>query len=189
MPNSNTIFGARLVDNLVACAMNGRVNAYTVPATDAIALFMGDFVKLTGESANGEDGGNHPVVAQAAATNLSVGFVVGFGVNPNALSQIYRSASTLRTVWVFDDPMGMFEIQSTGTAVTADIGQNADITVGAGDTTTGLSGMQLDRSTLTSSTAQLRIVRLSREINAEFGIYTNFTCFINEHAYKGTAGV
>jgi hypothetical protein len=189
MANSNTVFGARLVDTLTAAALSGKINPYSVPATDATALYVGDFVKLTGESDVGEDNLYHPTVTQAAATDTIVGFVVGFGVNPSYLEQIHRTASTLRTAWVVDDPSVLFEIQSTGTGASADVGQNADIVVGAGSTTTGLSGMQLDHTTLGGGSAQLRIVRLSQTQNAEFGTYTKFVCFINEHAYKGTAGV
>jgi len=189
MANTNTVFGARLVDSLSASLMNGKVHPYTVPATDAVALFVGDFVKLTGESANGEDGLNHPVVTQAAATELLVGFVAGFLVNPNYLTQLHRTANTLRTALVFDDHMGLFEIQSTGVGATGDIGQNADITVAAGSTITGLSGMQLDHATLAGADGQLRIVSLSNTVASEFGTYTKFTCLINEHSYKGTVGV
>jgi hypothetical protein len=187
MANQNTVFGARYWTNPWGGIATGKVNPYVVIATDATAMFMGDFVKLTGDSDVGPDGVYYPTITQAAATDLLVGFVVGFQPHPDYLTQLYRTASTLRIVWVCDDPNAHFEIQSDGTGAKEDIGLNADIVVAAGSTNTGLSGMQLNHADLKTATAQLRIVRLSP--NSEFGAYTKFICFINEHAYKGTVGV
>jgi hypothetical protein len=189
MANKNSIFGARVVKHLQSVHFTGGVTSYTVPATDSTALFVGDFVKLTGTAANGQDGKSYPVVTQAAATNTLVGFVDAFDADSNYLNQIYRTASTLRTAFVYDDPYVMFEIQATATVTATSIGLNADITVGAGDVITGLSGMQLDSTTATSATAQLRIMGISLREDNDYGEYAKLICMINEHAYKGTVGV
>lgn len=191
MANADTIFGARQVGNIYGSAYTGAVHPYTVLAADAVALFVGDFVKLTGTASPDQQGIERPVVAQAAATNTLVGFVVGFAPDPDNLSRIYRTASTLRTVLVCDDPNATFEIQSDSSAalVAADIGLNADITVAAGDTVSGLSGMELDHSTVASATFQLRILGLSPRADNEFGINAKVICMINEHSYKSTTGV
>ncbi|GAG15089.1 unnamed protein product, partial [marine sediment metagenome] len=122
MANVDSVFGARIAQ-VLGSPYSGKVNAYTVLATDAVALFVGDFVKLTGLSAPNEQGVQFPVVAQAAATNTLVGVVVGFKPDPNNLSNIYRTASTLRTVYVADDPYELFEIQASSDAaiIAADI--------------------------------------------------------------------
>lgn len=189
MANKNSVFGARLAKHLQGVQFNGAVNSYTVPATDSTALFVGDFVKLTGTAANGQDGKSYPVVTQAAAGETLVGFVDAFDADSSYLNQIYRTASTLRTAFVHDDPYVLFEIQSTSTLSTSAIGLNADITVGSGSTVTGLSGMQLDLSTKTSATAQLRIWGISLREDNDYGEYAKVLCMINEHAYKGTVGV
>ena len=189
MANANTIFGARLVGHLHSSTSNARVSAYTVLATDAVALYVGDFVKLTGTSANGDDNLNHPIVTQAAAENTLVGWVVAFKPNADYLNQIYRTASTLRTVYVCDDPYATCEIQVSGTFAATDMGQNADITVGTGSNFTGLSGMELDSGTYTGATAQLRILALDNRIDNELGANANVICMINEHQYKTTTGV
>jgi hypothetical protein len=49
---------------------------------------------------------------------------------------------------VLDDPSQMFLIQNDGTSTAADYGKNADIVVGTGSTTTGVSANELDTSTL-----------------------------------------
>lgn len=191
MANVDSVFGARIAQVQRASGYSGKVNSYTIPASDGTALFFGDFVKLTGTSAQNEDGVYHPVVTQAAATETLVGVVVGFKVNADNLSRIYRPASTLRTVYVADDPYELFEIQASSDAaiVVGDIGQNADITVGSGSTVTGLSGMELDQTSLTAATAQLRILRLMPGEDNEFGLHAKLLCMINEHQYKTTSGV
>ena len=191
MANVDSIFGARVSQIQLASGYTGKINSYTVLAADAVALFYGDFVKLTGTSGANEEGIQYPVVAQAAATNTIVGVVVGFKADPDNLSRIYRPASTLRTVFVADDPYLTLEIQASSDAaiIAADIGQNADITVGAGSTATGISGMELDQTTLTAATAQLRILGLVNREDNELGLHAKLLCMINEHQYKTTSGV
>jgi len=189
MANTNTIFGLRLLNNGYGAPINAQTHPYTVAALDNVALFVGDLVKLTGECDLGDDGFYHPTITQAAATDEAIGVVVGFYVNPNSLNQIHRTASTLRTAIVCDDPLAYFSIQSTGVGAAADIGLCADVTVGAGNTITGLSGMQLDHAAMDATARQLKIVALSQEINAEFGAYTKFIVYINKHAHRSTTGV
>jgi hypothetical protein len=118
-----------------------------------------------------------------------VGFVVGFEANSSYLNQIYRTASTLRGVYVADDPYVTFEIQAAATLVTGDLQLLADITVSAGSSVTGVSGTELDLATKTTSSGQLRILALSPREDNDFGQYAKVICMINEHQYKGTTGV
>jgi hypothetical protein len=188
MANLNTVFGARFVKELFGGSTSGSLMPFTVPATDATAIYVGDFVTLTGEAAASDvpSLGILPVVAQSAATQVICGVVEGFGVDPDNLSKIYRPASTLRTVWVRVNYNSIFTIQSSGTGAAADIGQCADITVGSGSAISG-SGMQLDHSTLSSTNGQLKIIGLSA--GSEVGAYTKFDVLINESFYKQVAGV
>jgi hypothetical protein len=189
MANQDTVFGARSVGHLMASNFNGAVQTYTVLATDAVAMFVGDFVKLTGTNGNGQDGFSWPVVTQAAATDITCGFVIGFVPDSDNLNRIYRPASTLRTVKVISDPYATFEIQASGTLAEADIGLNADITVGAGSTVTGLSGMEVDLSTKNTTTQQLRILGISNRPDNTFGADAKVICMINEQRFKGAVGV
>lgn len=189
MANKDAVFGARVVNSLLNTCFPSKTTPYTVLATDATALFVGDFVKLTGTAGVGHDGKSRSVVTQAAAGDTLVGFVGTFAPDPNYLNQIYRTASTLRTANVYDDPFVLFEIQASGTLAEADIGNNADITVGAGDTDTGISGMEVDLATKGSATAQIRIMGLSQREDNDFGANANVIGMINEHTYKSTTGV
>ncbi len=136
---------------------------------DAVACFIGDAVKI---STTGSDAaGNHMMVAQAAAGDAILGVVVGFdkfyGVAVGSISPytLHRPASTAMYCSVITDPGAIYEIEhnkNSGTdPVAADIGKNASIMVGSGDTVTGMSAMELDGNTKnTTSTLSLRILRI-----------------------------
>ena len=189
MANKSAYFGARAVGNLLSGGYTGRVTTYTVLATYATAMWVGDFVKLTGASANNELGKNHSVIEKAAAGDLCVGFVAGFLPHSSYLNQIYRTSSTLRSALVYDDPYVTFEIQASGTLGTGDLQLLAEITVSSGDSVTGVSGSELDLSTKTTSTGQLRILALMPREDNDFGLYAKVICIFNEHQYKATTGV
>jgi hypothetical protein len=188
MANADTPFGARLAGCLIGTTQNAQITAYTVPATDSTALFVGDFVKTTGTSAVGEDGVSRPIVTQAAATEALRGFVVGFFASSDNLNQIYRTASTLRTVYVCDDPFATFEIQTDGTMAITDISANADITVGTGSTVTGVSAIEIDQTTISATDGQLRLLTLAPRPDNEVGANAKLICMINEHELKQIAG-
>jgi hypothetical protein len=187
MANTNTVFGARFSKELFGGSTSGSLMPVVI--NDATAVFIGDFVTLTGESALSDypELGYLPVVAQTAATQVICGVVEGFGVNPDSLNKIYRPASILTTAWVRVSYQSIFVIQSTLTGAAADVGQCADIVVASGSTSTGQSGMQLDHSTLSSSDGQLKIIGIAP--GSELGLYTKFLVLINESFYKQIAGV
>jgi hypothetical protein len=189
MANPNAPFGARWTGTLQGLATTGGVNIYTVPATDSTAIFVGDFVTHQGTAAVGEDGLYHPVVAQSAALDKITGIVIGFAASRTYENQIYRTASTLRDVYVADDPYLTFEMQANGTVAAANIGLNVDFDVNAGSTVTGLSGNDLDMSTVnTTATLPIRILDISRQIKNELGDYTVLKCMMNYTTYKNTTG-
>jgi hypothetical protein len=190
MANTNIVNGANFVKELFGGSTSGSLMPFVVPATDATALFIGDVVKLTGDSAISDysEFGYLPAITQAAAGDDAIcGVVEGFGVNPDNLTKIYRPGFILATAWARISYVSIFTIQSTGTVVSGDIGQCADIVVGSGNTFTGMSGMQLDHSTLSSANGQLKIVGISS--GSELGLYTKLNVVINESFYKQIAGV
>jgi hypothetical protein len=94
---------------------------------------------------------------------------------------------------VSSDPYERFEIQSDNTTASAqtDVFLNYDLTYAAGSSHDYLSGVELDDSTGTASTAQLRVVGVSKDIkNNDLGAsHVNFVVMINEHFLKTAAGV
>jgi len=189
MANTSAIFGARLVGHLYGSPYNARVRQYVVDSGDATALYLGDFVKMTGSSIVNELGLMLPIVTQAAATEVLTGVVVAFQINANDLTKVYRPASTLRTVWVCDDPNAIFEIQSDAATDGSEFGANADIVVAAGNTIFATSGMQLDYATVSPTNGQLRILGMPQRADNQVGLYCKLLCMINEHIFKQVAGV
>src|SRR4051812_46201220 len=149
MANTSRVNGARPVKYLNGAAWNGQANLYFIPSGDGTATFIGDFVKMDGTgdpSGSGGSGFGVPSCIQAAATNALVGAIVGFlPIQTNLNTSQHRLASTGRYCWVVDDPMVIFEIQtSNGTPAVGDVNSNVNIAVAAGSTTTGQSGMTAD---------------------------------------------
>lgn len=187
MANRDAVFGARLHGHLYG-VYQARVRPYVVLAADTTALYVGDFVKHTGTGGTSDYDQTLPVVTQAAATEELVGVVVAFGASSDYLNQIYRTASTLRTVYVCDDPGALFEIQTSGTAAVTDFGALADITVGTPSTVYGTSGMELDQTTVGSGT-QLEILGIEQRPDNEIGLHAKMICRIADHLYLSTSGV
>lgn len=168
---------------------NGVARRYYVPATDATALFVGDPVIIAGSGDT--DGVPTCTRATAGSAGRITGVVVGFEPN-QPFPPKYRAASTGMYVLVADDPDLLFEIQEdsdTSTLAATNIGQNADLVAGNGNTFTGLSGFQLDSSSAaTTATLQLRIVELVHRVDNVIGTNAKWLVAINLPTETGAAG-
>ena len=158
MANANAAFGFRPV-NRDGSPYNGATVRCVFPAADTTAAFIGDAVKLAGSSDSG-----YPTVGQCAAGDAVYGVVTSFEANPDGLGDQYRKASTKRFCQVATAVNTYFEVQSdddTTALAEADVGLNANFIVGTGDTTYGISAMELDSSGLsTTNTLDLQVVAL-----------------------------
>jgi hypothetical protein len=196
MANVSVVQGLKAVGNLRGDGTTGRVRRYFVPASDNTALFIGDAVKSGGTS---DPLTGLATITQAAAGDTLRGVVVavdqvdGVAVGSTNISRRHRPASTAMYVMVNDDPDTIFEVQEDADVATTaliDIGENADIIVAAGNASTGLSGMQLDSSTHTPNSAQLRMLGfVQRPNNAPASANAKLLVVINEHELKSTSGV
>ena len=177
MANVDTPFGLRPIRHRNGAPYNGAANAYYIPSTYAVALFVGDPVIKTGTSNTAKvtavdmgefDIGTLPEInkATAGATNRVTGVIVGFAPLPTDLSKQYNPASTERVALVCDDPDVIFEIQSDGALSAAQVSLNAVlIFTSSGSMASGLSGAELDSGTSTApgadATYQMMIQRAS----------------------------
>lgn len=196
MANSSQIRGAVVLGHDYSSPTNGRARRYLHPSSDGTAVFLGDFVKSGGSS---DATYGCPTVIQAAAGDTLRGIVVGFdqvdgvAISSTNLHRNHCPASTAMYVYVVDDPNAIFYIQEDAVGATTalvDIGENADIIVGSGNSTTGLSAMQLDSSTHITATAQLRMLGfLADPSNTPASANAKVICTINEHELKSTTGV
>lgn len=157
MPNTNVAFGFQPARNFADVELQSCV----IPASDGTATFVGDLVKLHG---TGDATTRYPTVIQAAAGNASIyGVIVGFEPDYDNLNTKHRLASTRRIARVM--PAYQHILWRVNASITIDvdnIGTGYDITVGAGNTTTGKSTMQLDVSTLATTGTTLRLLDIER---------------------------
>lgn len=193
MANSNAPTGLRPVRYRSGAPYNGACNTYSVPASDGTALFVGDPVIIAGSA----DAAGVATITRATAAGGAYisGVVVGFEPLRTDLTVLHRAASTLRNVYVADDPNLVFEIQEDGIggalAVT-DVGLNADlIATASGSTVTGKSGWSLDTSTkATTNTLQLHIEGFVQREDNEVGVANaKVLVSINLHQSRNLTGV
>lgn len=200
MPNSTVKFGLRPVRMVDGSPLNFQTKRVFIAAADATAVFLGDLVKYaTMVTTNNPK--NLPTVAQSAASDTScAGVVVGFdpidgvAVGSENLNRLYRPASTAMYALICADERVVFEIKADngGAALSgADVMENADIVVSAGDTSTGLSGMELDSSTHnTTATLPLRILGFSERVgNAPAANDTVAEVILNTVATRSSTGL
>ena len=164
MANVNAKYGLALHED------NSQSNLITciIPSGNATATFVGDAVKTADLDAARINGGPYALpVIQAAATDPIFGVIMGFQQHTVAssmdLGRRHRPASTAMYCMVKPaHPLDVYRIQADDVGTTlsaASIGCNLDITVGSGDTVTGLSAMEADSSTVAATAGlQLRIV-------------------------------
>ena len=159
-------------------------NKYSVDVSNSTAIFLGDFIIL-------ESDGN---VAPSAVTTGGVllGTCTAVLDDYGNLNRRYLPATTAGNIMVADSPNQIFTVQEDddGTALTsAARGANCDVLATAGSTTTGKSAHEIDRSSVTNATAQLRLQRIVERDDNAHGDSAEWEVIINEHALKTTTGV
>lgn len=208
MANISRVQGFRPVKHLNGSPYNGQANIYEVAAGETIPVFVGDLVKLSDSAATEGYPAVEAPVAAAATTGLYVGAVVGIinaKVDPvngkmstgsiSLDTPQYRAASTKQLVLVADSPDLVFEAEADAAVALASVGLNVGVVEGngsasVGSTTTGSSGMQVDASSVnTTSTLPLQILAIpKRPDNEPNASYNKVQVRINTHAY-GSVGV
>lgn len=187
MANPDIVRGLVPVGYVGGAPYNGAFREYSVAAADTTAIFVGDLVTTVGVGTAQTINGKVMLdVVQAATGNVFTGVVVG--VKPDTATSLpYRAASTLRVLYVADDPNLLFEIQevSGGTPLTAnDLGLNANVVVGSGSTVTGYSGMELNNSgEANTNTLDLKLVGFVNRPDNAIGEHAKWLVRINRHRH------
>lgn len=189
MANIDKAFGLRPMGNLSATGAQKQYS-YEIEDNQAGAIFKGDLVTVY-------DG--YLVQFDPSTHTAAVGVFNGCEfVDPTTgkptFSNFYPGSVNVTQgkilANVIDDPNQLFIIQADEDVVQADIGKNADVVVGSGNTTTGVSAMELDSSTVANTAAlNLKIVGFYDVPANEVGENNVVVVVkINEHLY-GSAGV
>jgi hypothetical protein len=188
MANVDKAFGLKPLGNLSATGAQKQYG-YNIDDSQAGAIFQGDLVTIV----------NGSVVKFLPATHAAaLGVFNGCNyIDPTTGKPIFSnfypgSVNITQGVIqadVIDDPNQLFIIQADEDIVQADIGKNADIVGSGGSTTTGVSTMELDSSTIADTAAlNLKIVGLYNVPGNSFGDFAVVVVKINEHLY-GSTGV
>lgn len=188
MANSDAPRGATVVSNGNGSPYNGQAREMEVDASNATAVFPGDFITL-------EDDGN---CAPAAAGGIIYGLCVGVKINPAVAETIhpgYLPASTAGQIYVAVGEDLVFSMQEDsvgGSLALTAVGSNVDIIAGAGSTTTGLSGHEIDSSTSTDGapgSAQLRIIGLDTRVDNAVGTNAKWLVKVVESHFASATGL
>lgn len=198
MANKDRPCGLKPIKHVNGVPWNGKFNIYYKAAGLAEAMFIGTPVMSAGSA---DATGKYPTIKLAGQTSAR-GVIVGFGNTPYLAADLtdldlaYSPASTAHYVAVVDDPGVIFEAQEdndTSDLAATSAGGNADLTTESGDTTTGLSTVEIDSDTeTTTSTLQVKILRLVDRPDNALGTYSKWEIMFNQHELGqglGAAGV
>jgi hypothetical protein len=159
MANVDAPFGMKPVRHLNGNPWNGGTMRCHISASDSTAdMFVGDPVVLDPTNANRGTTVRCPTVIRATMTTgtFIFGVITAFEPSPTNLELKYRVDDTARYCHVCVDPDVIYWIRDNAdSAMTkADIGGNADgIFTHTGNTTTGISKMELDSDTQAETAA------------------------------------
>jgi len=159
MANVDAAFGLIPVACQGQTNNNGGQSQYPIGDTQTTAIFTGDPVKYKSDG----------TIEVAAATNPLLGVFGGcFYTDPTTSKPTWSPyfPATLAPgdakAFVWDNPMQTFMAQQDsvgGNIVAANLNENADLVFGAGNTTTGVSGVEIDSSSAdVTATLQVRLI-------------------------------
>ena len=182
--NANTPRGLQPYAFAWGAPYNGAVDVVYVPSTYGTALYVGDPLVYTQNSADAQ---GVPVVtiATAGSTNKISGVMMGIANNANELiipvlqsTLTYLPASTGGYIYMASDPNILYWAQEDSVggsmAYTSGGGNTASLVAGAGSTYTGFSGWQIQSSSVGTGT-QVSILRPLPQIDNVVSSTVTFT--------------
>ena len=189
MTASKALFGLRPSSRRGGASNSVAQNQYRIANGLAQNLFRGDPVKVT----------LGYIQRCSATTDFAIGVFQGAE---------YTDPTTKRPTWtnqwtsgtsvtdgsqpvamVNDDANAVVKIQADASVSVGDIGLNFDVTIGAGNATTGASGYGLKASTRKTTTALLRVRDIyAQPDNAFSDAFPILECIWVQHADYRTSG-
>ena len=191
MANVAEKFGLRPYRKLDGTPLVGAQNRYSIASNHTTAIFQGDLViPLTAGTIDRHTANNSTAV-------LGV-FNGCFYTDPTTQKPTFRNsypgaivASDI-TAFVVDDPDAVFLMDAAATFAQADLFRNYSVTTGSGNTTTGISEVQLDVSVSgTNASFIIQAIDISQDPdNSDTGsANANILVRINKHFYRSGTGI
>ena len=191
MANVAEKFGLRPYRKLDGTPLVGAQNSYSIASGHTTAIFQGDLViPLTAGTIDRHTANNSTAV-------LGV-FNGCFYTDPTTQKPTFRNsypgaiAASDITAFVVDDPDAVFLMDADATFAQADLFQNYSVTTGTGNTTTGISEVQLDVSVSgTNASFIIQAIDISQDPdNSDTGsANANILVRINKHFYRSGTGI
>ena len=186
MANSDAPGGFTAIGQLDGSPYNGGTIRCVILGADTTSTFVGDAVNLGGSS---DALGKYPSIVQHAAGGVVFGVISSFESEKTNLALQYAlgSQTTDRYALVVPALDNLFEIQDDGvgdTFVATDVGQAVDIVVGAGSTTTGMSGMELNTDNMGTGDTCM-IMGITDAPDNEIGANVRIRVRFNESELRG----
>ena len=191
MANVAEKFGLRPYRKLDGTPLVGAQNRYSIASGHTTAIFQGDLViPLTAGTIDRHTANNSTAV-------LGV-FNGCFYTDPTTQKPTFRNsypgsivASDI-TAFVVDDPDAVFLMNADDTFAQADLFRNYSVDTGSGNTTTGISEVQLDVSVSgTNASFIIQAIDISQDPdNSDTGsANANILVRINKHFYRNGTGI
>ena len=188
MANIDKAFGFRPIGNLSATGAQKQYG-YEIADNQAGTIFQGDLVALSAGFITRFLPATHTAAVGVFNGCNYIDPTTGKPTWKNYYPGSVNITSGKIIADVIDDPSQLFLIQCDAGFVAADVGKNADVIGTGGSTTTGVSTMELNSSTLATTAAlNLKTVGLYNVPSNEYGSFAVVVVKINEHVY-GSAGV
>ena len=190
MANKDAAFGLKPIGKVGQNRDAQGLSEYSIAAS-ATAIYFQDPVKAL----------NTGTIGVAAAGDVLLGslngvFFTDATTSKPTFANNLKASNTATDIVAFvaDDPYERFEIQSDNTLASAqtDVFMNYDILYTAGDSANYVSKVELDDSTVSTTSGQLKVMGVSTNIdnNDLTTSNVNFVVTINEHFYKAAvAGI
>ena len=191
MANVVEKFGLRPYRKLDGTPLVGAQNRYTIASNHTTAIFQGDLViPLTAGNID-----RHTANNSAAVIGVFNGC---FYTDPTTKKPTFRNsypgsivASDI-TAFVVDDPDAVFLMDADAAFTRADLYQNYSVSTGGGNTTTGISEVQLDVSVSgTNASFVIQAIDISQDPDNSDTTAANANVLvrINKHFYRNGTGV
>lgn len=182
MANVDSPFGLKPIEHLNGNPWNGATRRCRIDAS-AGDLGIGDAVIW-----NGSGSGGYPEVIEATVGdgNKIFGVIVSFEPDPTDLENMYIASADSGWANVCVDPDVVYEIQANGVVGDADIGQNAVLIADHSvNTTTGISGTEMNATTGANASYQLLIIGgVDRSDNDLTLTHAKWKVLINLHSLR-----
>jgi hypothetical protein len=190
MASTSAPYGLLPVGLIGGRPFNQSFRQFKVADNYGTSVFLGDVLKVVSDGTVAKDTGT--------TTATPIGIFMGCEYTDPSLGYLlHRNFWTASTVaddimfYVCDDPDVVFQVQADTTVAQADLFLNAALVQGAGNTTTGKSGVSIG-SLATTNTLPVKVIDFVRSGTSSIGdSYTDVLCTWNAamHHYRDADGV